>query len=250
MHKKGISLNFVEKSLSHSTDKIRRRTFLFRKTSGIEKFQAKEGWSFAVLSKMFSSHRTEKTSPGNHSVFQKISGRENFLWKRWGVSGFSVKVFVSLYRNISLENTLVFQKNSFTENFHAWEGGRASRFCPNLLSHRTETKSFVKEPLWFREISWYQEEFMDSRGLITIFSRIFLSHNARNFLRGTLSCFTNFGYRKIVGINRKIFWPGSDSNPKPTAWKRCCPNLSAVFFFLNIKFWSDKIKFKKELRPH
>ena len=36
-----------------------------------------------------------------------------------GVSRFSVKVFVSLCQNISLENKLVFQKNSFIENFHA-----------------------------------------------------------------------------------------------------------------------------------
>ena len=82
---------------------------------------SKGGGSFTVFSKIFLSHRTEKTSPENHSVFQKISGREKyFLDKRGeGVSQFSVEVFVSLYRNISLENTLVFQKNSFIENFHA-----------------------------------------------------------------------------------------------------------------------------------
>ena len=49
---------------------------MFRKNSGIENFQAKEGGSFTIFSKFFLSHRTEKTSPGNHSVFQKISGRE------------------------------------------------------------------------------------------------------------------------------------------------------------------------------
>ena len=120
MHKKRISLNSVEISLCHSADKIRRRTLLFRKNSGIEKFQGKEGGSFTVLSKIFLYHRTEKNSPGNHSVFQKISGREKyFMDKRGGVSRFSVEVFVSLYRNISLENTLVFQKNSFIENSHA-----------------------------------------------------------------------------------------------------------------------------------
>ena len=53
-------------------------------------------------------------------LFQKISGREKyFMDKRGGISRFSVEVFVSLYRYISLENTLVFQKNSFIENFHA-----------------------------------------------------------------------------------------------------------------------------------
>ena len=94
---------------------------MFRKNSGIENFQAKEGGSFTVLSKIFLSHRTEKTSPGNHSVFQKISGREKyFMDKRGGgITIFRRKVFVSLYQNISLENNLVFQNNSFIENFHA-----------------------------------------------------------------------------------------------------------------------------------
>ena len=70
----------------------------------------------------FLSHRTEKTSPGNHSVFQKISGTEKYFMDKRGGGGITIfrwKVFVSLYQNISLENTLVFQENSFIENFHA-----------------------------------------------------------------------------------------------------------------------------------
>ena len=171
MHKKGISLNSVEKSLSHSADKIRRKTLLFRKNSGIENFQAsleKEGGSFTVLSNFFLSHRTEKTSPGNHSVFQKISGREKVFMEKRGVSRISVEVFVSLCRNISLENTLVFQKTSFIENFHAEEGG-ASGFCGIFLFHRTETESFVKERFCFPEVFWYRKKFMDKRGHITTF---------------------------------------------------------------------------------
>ena len=34
----------------------------------------------------------------------------------------------------------------------------ASRFCRNLLSDRTETKSFVMEPLCFPENFWYQKK--------------------------------------------------------------------------------------------
>ena len=48
---------------------------MFRKNSGIENFQAKEGEASRFY-RTFLYHRTEKTSPGNHSVFQKISGRE------------------------------------------------------------------------------------------------------------------------------------------------------------------------------
>ena len=95
------------------------KEFWYRKVS------SKGGGSFTVLTKIFLSHRTEKTSPGNHSVFQKISGREKyFMDKRGGgVSRFSVEVFVSLYRNISLENALVFHKKFFYRKFSCIGGG-------------------------------------------------------------------------------------------------------------------------------
>ena len=121
MHKKGISLNSVEKILSHIADKVRRRTLLcFERILVSKIFQAKEGGSFTVLSKFFFLTGPKKL-PGNHSVFQKISGREKNLWIRGGggITIFRRKVFVSLYQNISLENTSVFQKISFIENFDA-----------------------------------------------------------------------------------------------------------------------------------
>ena len=135
------------------------KEFWYRKVS------SKGGGSFTVLSKILLSHRTEKTSPGNHSVFQKIFGREKyFMEKGGGVSRFSVEVFVSLYRNIPMENTLVFQKSSY-QKFSCIGGGVASRFCRNFLSHRTESKSFVKEPFCFPEIFWYQKKLWIRGGL-------------------------------------------------------------------------------------
>ena len=51
---------------------------MFRKNSGIEKFHAKKGEFFFIS-------QDRKTSPENHSVFQKNSGREkNFMDKRGG----------------------------------------------------------------------------------------------------------------------------------------------------------------------
>ena len=35
----------------------------------------------------------------------------------------------------------------------------------------------------------------------------------------------------MLGINRKKFWQGSDSNPEPDAWEPCCPKPSAVIYF-------------------
>ena len=74
---------------------------MFRKNSGVEIFRAKEGGTFTFLSNFFLLHRTEETSPGNHSVFQKNSGREKFSWIRGGggLTIFRRKAFVSQYRN-------------------------------------------------------------------------------------------------------------------------------------------------------
>ena len=120
MHKKGISLNSVEKFLSHSANKIHWRTLLCFERILVSKIFKQKSREASRFCRNFFSHRTEKTSPGNHSVFQKISGREKNLWIRGGgITIFRRKVFVSLYQNISLENTFAVQKNSFIENFHA-----------------------------------------------------------------------------------------------------------------------------------
>ena len=76
MHKKGISLNSVGKSLSHSADKIRRRTLLCFERILVSKIFKQRRGEASRFCQFFLSNRTEKTSPGNHSVFQKLSGRE------------------------------------------------------------------------------------------------------------------------------------------------------------------------------
>ena len=35
----------------------------------------------------------------------------------------------------------------------------------------------------------------------------------------------------MLGMNRKNFWQGSDSDPEPTAWEPCCPTPTAVIYF-------------------
>ena len=121
MHKKGIPLNSVEKSLSHSADKIRRRTLMcFERILVSKIFKQRRGEASRFCRKFFLSHKTEKTSPGNRSVFQKISGRKKY----------------------------------FMDN----RGGGDSRFSvEKFLSHRTETKNFVREPLCFPENFWYRK---------------------------------------------------------------------------------------------
>ena len=35
----------------------------------------------------------------------------------------------------------------------------------------------------------------------------------------------------MLGINRKNFWQGSDSNPEPIAWEPCCSKPTAAIYF-------------------
>ena len=169
MHKKGISLN---------SDKIRRSTLLcFERILVSKSFKQRRGEALRFCRIFFYLTGPQKLRQGTILCFRKFLVGKNFLWIRGGISRFCVEVFVTQYRNNSLENTLVFQKNSFIENFHAQEGGITA--FRNFLSHRTETKSFVKEPFCFPENFWYRKKFMDKSGLITIFSRNFYVSQCR-----------------------------------------------------------------------
>ena len=97
---------------------------MFRKNSGIENFQAKEGGSFTVLSKIFLSHRTEKTSPWNHSVFQKISGREkHFMDKREGGITIFRRNFCLTVAKYFIGEHFVVSENFFYRKFSCIRGG-------------------------------------------------------------------------------------------------------------------------------
>ena len=62
---------------------------MFRKNSGIEKFQAKEGGSFTVLSNFLFISQDRKNFARELFVFQKNSGREKyFMDKRGGITIF------------------------------------------------------------------------------------------------------------------------------------------------------------------
>ena len=143
MHKKGISLNSVEKSLSHSTDKSHKRTLLcFERILVSKSFKQRRGEASRFGRKFFYLTEPKKLRQGTILCFRKFLVGKKFSWTRWGREGeggitiFRPKVFVSLYQNISFENTLVFQKNSFIEIFHAQEGrgitGLSKIFCLTL----------------------------------------------------------------------------------------------------------------------
>ena len=134
-------------------------------------------------------------------------------------------------------------------------------------------KKFIKEPFSFPEDFWYRKKYMEKRG-ISRFSieiccltvprnfvgepfcvcsgqergqksqfpvEIFLSHSAEIFRRGTLYCFTNFGYRKFFcfgGLCQKFrfsleFFSSHSTVPKIFLGE----SFSASFNSAIKKFW-------------
>ena len=72
MHKKEISLNSVEKSLSHSADKIRRTLLCFERIQVSKIFMQKRG-GITALSKFFvSEDRNEKLCKGALLFSRKV----------------------------------------------------------------------------------------------------------------------------------------------------------------------------------
>ena len=118
MHKKGISLNTVEKSLSHIADKIRRRTFLLRKNSGIEKFQAKEGEGSRFCRIFFYLTGPKKLRQGTILCLGNFLVGKNILWIRGG--------YITIFRR---SFCLTVPKSFIGEHF-----GVSEKFCYRKFS--------------------------------------------------------------------------------------------------------------------
>ena len=98
-----VNLSFF---LSHSTEKLRRGSFLFHKKFLVSKYSMdrrlglKEGGVSRSSVKIFLSHSTEKLRSGTFLFFTNILLSKNFMAKGWamrqgGVSRYSVKTFLS-----------------------------------------------------------------------------------------------------------------------------------------------------------
>ena len=125
LHSKAISLNSVEKFLSHSADKIPRRTICLSNEFCYQKFSSNGGGELhCFVEKFFFSHRTEKFHQGTVLCSTKFWEQKSFCGWEGGVNRiFRRKVFVSLCQKISLEKNFAFQKIFYIENFHANERG-------------------------------------------------------------------------------------------------------------------------------
>ena len=109
-------------------------------------------------------------------------------------------------------------------------GGEYQDFPSKIIICLTVPKNFVEEPFGFSPIASTENVCVTEGGVSRFSVGNILSHSAENFRKGTLSCFTNFAYRKMLRINSKVFWKGNNSEPDPTAWKHCCPSPTAVFY--------------------
>ena len=116
--------------------------FGYRKTLSI-----REGGITFLRLKLF-SHSTEKFRWGTLRCIGKFRVSQNFMQKK-EISLNSVEKFLSHSADKIRRRTLLFRKNSGIEKSKVW--GKLHGFVENFLSHSTETKSFVKEPLCFPE---------------------------------------------------------------------------------------------------
>ena len=85
--------------------------------------------------KFFFVSQYRKIWLGNTSVYQKISGIENFYAteRGEGITFLRPKLFVTHYQKISLGNTSVYQKISGIESFYASERGEGITFLRRKL---------------------------------------------------------------------------------------------------------------------
>ena len=138
---------------------------MFRKNSGIQKFQAKEGEASRFCRIFFLSHRTEKTSPGNHSVFQKIPGREKYFMD---------------------------------------ERGGGYHDFPSKLLCLTVSKTFVRESYCFWKKFWFQKVKWIKRGVSRFSVETFWSNSAEKFRGHPFNVSENLGYWKKLCIIGRI----------------------------------------------
>ena len=162
---------------------------MFRKNSGIEKFQAKEGEASRLCRKFFYLTGPKKLRQGTTLCFRNFLVGKNILWIRGGGYHDFPSKFLSHCTEIFHWRTLwCFTKKIFYRKFSCIGegGGWHHGFVNFFLSHRTETKSFVKEPFCFRNFSGIEKNLWIRGGLSRFSVEFFMSHSAEKFLEGIL----------------------------------------------------------------
>ena len=170
-----------------------------------QKVSSNGGGSFTILSKVFLFHRTEKTSPGNHSVFQKTSGREKlFMDKRgrWVYHDFPSK-FLSHCTEIFHWRTIwCFRKTLLSKFFiHGRRGGGGgceSRFFQNFWLTGPKRKALKGNPSVSQKISAIVKILWIRGGISRSSVDFSMSHCADNFPKGILLFSSKYLFQNVL----------------------------------------------------
>ena len=174
MHKKGISLNSVEKSLSHSADKIRRRTLLCLERILVSKsFKKKRGEASRFCRKFFNLTGPKKLRQGTILCFRKFLVGKNILWIRGG-GGITIfrRSFCLTVPKYFIREHLCFRKILLSKIF-MHRRGRGITVLSKFFVSQDRNEKHCTGTLLFSGNFLVSKKIMDKRGLITIFSRNF-----------------------------------------------------------------------------
>ena len=196
MHKKGISLKCVEKSLSHSADKIRRRTLLcFERILVSKIFKQRRGEALRFSRKFFHLTGPKKRRQGTILCFRKFLVGKNILWIRGGGYHDCPSKFLSHCTEIFHWGTLwCFRKFLSSKIFMHSRGGIT--VLSKLFVSQDRNEKFCKGTLLFSGNFLVSKKFKDKRVHITIFNQNFYVSQCRRISWTSLQCFRKFGASK------------------------------------------------------
>ena len=180
MHKKGISLNSVEKSLSDSADKIRRRTLLcFERILVSKSFKQRRGKLHGFVENFFISHDRKNFAREPFCVSENFWYRKKFMDKR-GSSRFSVESFVSHSAENFRKGILPFLRKFLVSKSFMDEKGGITFFRWKFLV--SQCRKFKWASLQcFRKFG-VSKNFMHNRGYHKFPSKIFCLTVPKNFV--------------------------------------------------------------------
>ena len=187
----GVSRFSIENILSHSAEKFRRGGFFsVSLISGIEKVWIRGGGEYQDFPSKIFSHSAEKLRRGTVECFTNFGYRKTLGKRGGGVSRFSLEDFVSLLRNISLENTLVVQKKFLSKIFlHRREG---ITVLSEFFVSQDRNEKLCKGTLLVSGNFLVTKKIYGYEGAYHDFKSKFLSHNAENFRKESLLFFRKF----------------------------------------------------------
>ena len=179
MNQRVISMFFLDFSLSHSRDKYVGEPFRVSESLEHQKFLRIRGGFHDFLSEIWWSHKTKKFCKGTFVRFAEFGFRQ-FLCTRE-----DVEIFVSHYRKSSRANRWrMFQEISDTGKFS----------CTRLVSHDSQGNFSVSD--WLRISESFAHKSRKTRFCVVNS----LSHSSEKSLKRTRQCFKRFWAVKILCI--------------------------------------------------